>query len=263
MPYVLKLDSNGQPVLQEGKPVYTGPDGKEIALDADQMFGRITALNAEAATHRTAKETAETKLKLFAGIEDPTKALEALKVVSGMKENELIQAGERDAAVLAATKATEEKFKPYVEKSEKLEHQLGDLQRRAVFSGSKFIADKFQAKGPAAVDIAIALFGGNFKLEDGKLIAYGKDGNRLYSRSKPGQFAEGDEAVELLVENYEHRASILAGSGGSGSGTGPGAGGGGGGGRPQYTRAQFAALTPTEQQSVAGKAAKGEATIVD
>ena len=75
MPYVLKLDSNGQPVLQEGKPVYTGPDGKEIALDADQMFGRITALNAEAATHRTAKETAETKLKLFAGIEDPTRTV--------------------------------------------------------------------------------------------------------------------------------------------------------------------------------------------
>ena len=70
--------------------------------------------------------------------------------------------------------------------------------------------------------------------------------------------ADFDEALELLVDAYPHKASILKGSGASGGG----AGGGGGcsGGKTQITRAQFGQLSPAEQRA---KATDPKVEIVD
>ena len=66
----LKLDEQGNAVLQDGKPVYVHDDGKEVPFDAPGAMAKIASLNAEAKTHREAKEAAEAKLKAFDGIED-------------------------------------------------------------------------------------------------------------------------------------------------------------------------------------------------
>ena len=48
----LKLDEQGNAVLQDGKPVYVHDDGKEVPFDAPGAMAKIASLNAEAQTHR-------------------------------------------------------------------------------------------------------------------------------------------------------------------------------------------------------------------
>lgn len=252
----LKLDANGNPVLQDGKPVYVMPDGKEIAFDFAENASRISRLNAEAQSHRERAEAAEKSLQAFSGITDPAAALKAMQTVAGLDEKKLIQAGERDAAVKAAVKPLEDQLSAITRERDEARGQLDSHLVRGAFAGSKFIAEKFSAKGPAGVDIAQALFASRFKVENGKLVAYGTDGNKLYSPTRHGELADADEAIALMVDAYPHKASILAGTGQSG--TGAGGSGAGAGGKPTYTRAQFAALSPVDQ----AKAAK-EGVVVD
>lgn len=90
------------------------------------------------------------------------------------------------------------------------------------FARSKFIQEKIAV--PA--DMIQATFGNNFKIEDGKVVAYGVDGQKIYSRTKHGEVADFDEALETLVGGYQHKDSILKGN----QSTGGGYGGQGGGG---------------------------------
>lgn len=244
----LKIDANGNVVLQDGKPVYIDADGKEHVFDIAANQAKINGLNAEAKSHRERADGHEAKLKTYEGIDDPEQARKALSIAAKLDEKKLIDAGDRDAAVKAAVDAVEAKYAPVVKKSTELESQLNNLLIGGAFSGSKFIAEKFQAKGPAGVEIAQALFAKNFKVEDGKLVAYGPDGNKIYSPTRHGQLADADEAISLLVEAYPHKASLLAGSNQSGGGSG---GQPGQGGKRTLTRAQFEALPAAERMTAA------------
>lgn len=255
----LKLDDKGAVIVQDGKPVYVDDAGKDIAFDAPATVATIARLNTEAKTHREAKEAAEGKLKLFEGIDDPAKALKALETIKNFDDKKLIDAGEVEKVKKEAKeafdeqlKAQEKKYKPIVEKLGSVENELYQERLGAAFNRSKYIADKLAIP----VDFAQAKFGTNFSIEDGKIRAKGADGNLLYSKANPGNPAEFDEALELLVDAYPHRDSILKGTGASGGG----AGGSGSnvGGKKQVTRAQFDAMAPADQ----AKAAK-EATITD
>ena len=85
-------------------------------------------------------------------------------------------------------------------------------------------------------------FGKAFKVEDGKVVAYGDDGSKIYSRARPGELADFDEALETLVERYPHRENILKSSGANGGGAPNN--GGKGGGQKTLPRAAFDALDP-------------------
>ena len=63
----LKLDANGNVVLQDGKPVYIKDDGTEIAFDAAGTVATISRLNAEAKGHREAIAAAAIVIGLAAG----------------------------------------------------------------------------------------------------------------------------------------------------------------------------------------------------
>lgn len=60
-----------------------------------------------------------------------------------------------------------------------------------------------------------------FKVEEGKIVAYDASGNKIYSRAKPGELAQFDEALEFLVENYPQKDYILKASGNNGGGSRP------------------------------------------
>lgn len=259
MPF--KFDAQGNIVLQEAGgqklPVFVHPDGKEAPFDGDATVSTISRLNGEAKAHREAKEAAENALKPFkeAGITDVAAAVKALNTVKNLDEKNLIAAGDRDKAVSEAVKSVEEKYAPIVKKATDLEAQLNSHLIGGAFARSKFIAEKFAAQGPAGVEIAQALFASRFKVEDGKLVATDAQGNKLFSRTRHGELADADEAIELMVDAYPHKAALLKGSGGSGGGA---QGGGGAGGKRTLTRAQFDALPPGERQ-----AALKDATLVD
>ena len=253
----LKLDDQGHVVVVDGKPVYVHDDGKEVPFDAVSTVNTISRLNGEAKSHRERAEGAESRLKLFDGIDDADAARKALGVVANLDAKKLVDAGEVDKIKAEVSKALEAKYQPFVEKATQLEAELHGERIGGAFSRSKLIAEKFAI--PA--DLVQARFGNAFSLEDGKIVAKDSAGNKLYSRSSPGELASFDEALELLVDAYPHKDHILKGSGASGSGAQ--GGGSGAGGKRTVTRAQFNALSPTEQASTAQAASKGELALVD
>lgn len=248
----LKLDEQGHAVLQDGKPVYVHDDGKEVAFDAPATVATIGRLNKEAQSHRERAEGAEGKLKAFEGIEDGQAAKKALELVANLDAKKLVDAGEIERVKGEISKGYQAQLDELGTKATKFEQQLYEEKIGGSFSRSKLIADKLAI--PA--DLVQARFGQAFKIEEGKTVAYDQHGNKIYSRARPGEIADFDEALETLVEQYPYRDSILKSSGQSGSGALPGAGGNGG--KKTYTRAQFTALSPAEQATAAK-----EATITD
>ena len=256
----LKLDDQGHAVLKDGHPVYVHADGKEIPFDAPATVATITRLNGEAKGHRERAEAAETKLKDFEAIKDPKAALAAMETVSKLDAKKLLDAGEVDkvkaeakAAFDQQLQAVEQKYGPVVKERDQFRDQLIAEKIGGSFARSKFIADRLAV--PA--DIVQARFGGLFKLEGEAVVAYDKAGNKIFSRKEPGNVAAFDEALEIIVDAYPYKDSILKGSGASGGGAG--GGGGGSGGSKELTRSAFNKLDPAAQS----KHFKEGGTIVD
>ena len=239
----LKLDATGNAVLLDGKPLYVHDDGREIAFDAAGTVATISRINAEAKSHRERADAAETKLKPFDGITDPAAALRALATVRNFDDKKLVDAGDVERVKLEAIKAIEDKYAPMVAENSSLKGELYGERIGGAFSRSKFIADK----SAIPADMVQARFGQNFKVEDGKTVAYDATGNRIFSRTRPGEVADFEEALEALIDQYPYKAQILKGSGGSGGGSQ--GGGQSGGGMKTINRAQFDAMGPAERMA--------------
>jgi hypothetical protein len=246
----LKLDDAGHVVVQDNKPVYVDDNNREIAFDYPSTLATISRLNGESKTHREAKEAAEGKLRAFEGIDDPEKARKALETVKNLDDKRLVDAGEVERIKAEAKsafdeqlKALEKKHKPVEAERDSLRSELKQERIGMAFGRSKYIGEKLAIP----VDLVQARFGSNFDIEDGKIVAKDAAGNRVYSLAKPGEIAEFDEALEILVSHYPNRDNILKGSGGSGGGAG--GSGGGNSGKKQMTRAQFDALSAADRMA--------------
>lgn len=237
----LKLDADGHVVVVDGKPVYVHDDGKELPFDAPQAMQTISARNAEAKSHREAKEAAETRLKAFEGIEDPKAAREALDKLKNIDAGKLQDGAAVERRIAEAIKAVEDKYAPVTAERDSLKGELYSEKIGGSFVRSKFIAEKV-AIPP---DFLKAQFAGNFKIEGGKIVPYDSAGNQLFSRANPGQVADFEEAIEILITSHPQRDAILKSTGG-GSGA-PVNGGGKGGGAKTITRAEFNKLAPAAQ----------------
>ena len=225
----LKLDENGNAVLQDGKPVYVHEDGKEVAFDAPGTVAAITRLNSEAKGHRERAENAEKAVKAFEGIDDPAAAKKALATVANLDAKTLVDAGEIEKVKAEISKAFQLQLDEVTGKAQTFEQQLYAEKIGGSFSRSKFIADKLAV--PA--DMVQATFGQNLKVEDGKVVAYDAQGQKIFSRARPGELADFDEAIETLVSQYPHRDHILKSSGANGGGAQNG------GGNNQNTKGNF------------------------
>lgn len=248
----LKLDANGNVVVQDGKPVYVKDDGTEVAFDVVGTTQRIAQLNGEARSHRERAEQAEAKIKAFEGIEDPAKAREALQTLANLDAKKLVDAGEIEKVKSEISKAFQAQLDAATGKTQTLEQQLYSEKVGGAFARSKLIAEKLAIPH----DLVEARFGKQFAIEDGRIVAKDQNGNKLYSPSNPGELAGFDEALEILVSQYPNRDQILKGSGASGSGAGRSAAGGG---QNSMSRAQFEELDPAGRVA----ALKSGANITD
>lgn len=239
----LKVDDKGNVVLQDGKPVYIKDDGTEVAFDAAGTLATISRLNGEAKGHREAKEAAETKLKAFEGIDDPEAARVAMQTVKNLDGKKLVDAGKVDEIRAEAIKATEAKFAPVVKENDTLKTQLNDEIVGGNFARSKYIGEKLAIPS----DLVQARFGKHFSVENGKLVAKDAAGNQIYSATKPGEMADFDEALSIIVNGYPQKEHILKGSGGGGGGAQPA--NKGDKGDKTLTRTAFDALDPVTQSS--------------
>ena len=246
-----KLDDAGNVVTDGGKPVFVYADGRESGMDGDGTVATIGRLQAEAKTHREAKEAAESRLKGFEGIDDPAAAREALKIAANLDAKKLVDAGEVEKVKTEVAKAIEARYQPFVEKATQLEQALHAEKIGGSFARSKFITDTFAI--PA--DMVQARFGGNFSLENGQIVATDQHGNKIFSRARPGELADFDEALATLLDAYPYKDQITKGSGASGGGARGGSGAGGAGGKT-ISRAAFNSLPPLEQAAYARSGGK-------
>lgn len=203
--------------VQDGKPIFIADDGKEIPFDAPGTVNTISRLNAEAKRNRERYETAEEKLEPFKDIEDAEAAKRALRTVQNLSDKKLVDAGEVDKVKAEAIKAVEDKYAPVVAELSQLKGELHEEKIGGSFARSPFIKEKIAIP----VDMVKARFGNNFEIKDGKIVAYDSAKNPIFSRSKPGEHAEFDEALEILVDQYPEREQILKGTGANGTGSGP------------------------------------------
>ncbi len=248
-----KVDENGALLLKDGNPVYVDGSGREMTVDQNTISSR----NNEAKEWRIKYEAAEASLAPFKGL-DPVKAKEAIELAGKIDAKTLIDAGKVDEVKNQITQQftgqMAEKDKAYNDLQGKFENLLiGD-----VFKGSEFVRDNLAVPR----DMFEATFRNNFRVEDGKVVAYDKAGNRMYSKSKMGEFADPEEAIQLLVEMHPQKDSIIK------ANTGAGSGNNGGGGSRQVgskviKRAEFNALDASQQAEYAQKVAKKEISIVD
>ena len=217
----LKLNEQGFAVVQDGKPVYVDDSGVEIPFDAPAAMAKITSLNAESKGHRIKAEEAATALKAFEGIADPAAAVKALQFAQSMEGKKAMDDEGIKALVSNALKPVQDQLS---EAQKNLEAKDGHIYKLEVgnrFATSKFLTDKTLL----TPDAAEALFGKHYKMENNKAVPSDANGNPIYSRTKPGEIAEFDEALEILYETYPHKENYRKGSGHSGSGMQGGKGG--------------------------------------
>lgn len=252
-----KLNAAGDAIeLKDGNPIWVNADGSETTLGGDT----IARLNREAQTSRERYERAEQSLEAFKGL-DPAAAREALETVSKIDAKKLIDAGEVDKVRQQIGQEYQAQLDEAKKATEAANARADNMMLDNAFGSSKFIGDKLTI--PA--DMVQAMFAKNFKIEDGKMFAYDANGNKLISKTRAGEFANVDEALEQLVDGYGGKAHILKGANHQGSG---GSGGeGGNGGKRTYRRAEIDALN---EAGDAGKVAgimesvnKGEAQLID
>ncbi len=207
-------------VLEAGKPVVIHDDGKEVPFDIPATYARMSTDGRENTGLRTKLADAEKRLKAFDGIEDPDAARKALETVVNLDQKKLIDAGEVEKVKADIAKAYDAKLAAADERTRAVEGQLYAEKIGGAFARSKVIADKCAIPAP----MVEAYFGKNFKIEDGKVIAYGADGRPVLSRTNPADPAGFEEALETLISADPNKDAILRGQTGAGGGAGQGGG---------------------------------------
>jgi hypothetical protein len=233
------IDGKTYAEVSDGKPLYV-QDGKDIAFDAPQTVQTISRLNGEAKGHREAKEAAEAALKSFDGL-DAGKARDAIEKLSKIDAKKLVESGDMDAAIKAAVEPFTDELATLKKTNSDLSTQLQKAVIGAGFSQSKFASEKLT---PAGVDLVRTMFGDRLKVENGLVFGIDANGQKLYSKARPGEAASFDEVVETLVESYPFKEHILKGTGHQGTGKEPGARGHGGSQTKVLPKTEFDAMDP-------------------
>lgn len=240
------IEMNGKTYAEvlDGKPVYVGDDGKDLSMDIEALTGKVTHLTAEATNAFKARDEVKAALRKFDGITDVAAAVSALDIVSKLDQKKLIDAGEVDKVRVQIEKGYTEKLTAAETRTKVLEDQLRNEIIGGRFARSSMIVGE-KAKLAIPADLVEAKFGSNFKIEDGKVVAYDSHNNKIFSKERLGELADFDEALATLVEQYPHRDSILKAAAGSGGGAGGNQQGGNNG--KAMTRTAFNALNPAQQ----------------
>lgn len=255
----LKIDENGNAVLQDGKPVYTTEDGKDFVADVPAMHTKTLELKSEAKRNREKHEAANAQVAAYQDafpdmdMEAVTTwkatADEALVTVKNLGDKELLDAGKveeikkdmQDAHDKNLTKVKDQfatKETTYIDQLAGKDVRIFDLMVGNAFASSKFFSGT-EANPPLTQlppDAALALFGPNFKVKENKgsgeleIVGYYK-GDEILSTQPDmvGELAPVEEALQHLIDKYPSKDRIMQ-KPKTGSGAGGGQGGGGGAG---------------------------------
>lgn len=213
-----KTDDNGNLVVVDGNPVVITADGKEEAFSLESNKQYIDSLKAEAIGHRQKGNGYKEQLQAFDGI-DPVKAREAMEKVKSFSEKDLIDAGKVEEIKAEMKRVHDVQLNEVTSKAEQYKQQMQSYIIGQSFGESKFIADKLNIP----TDMAREFFGKHFAVDANNRVIALHDTNNpesiIYSDSNPGEPASFDEALAKFVNSYQHKDTILKGSGNQGGGT--------------------------------------------
>lgn len=210
----LKLDENGNAVLKDGKPVYVYDDGKEVTLDGGELFGKIKTLNEENKSWREKAQAAEDKVSKYGDI-DPTEVEAFLDEIDALGGFEAIRKGSKVDVEQIKAEMSKVYDAKLAEKDTIIAGKDGHIYKLEV--SNRFKSSPIMEKLVLPPDLAESAFGSNFKIEEGSVVGY-LNGQRIFSREKPGELASFDEALAQVIDAYPMKDRILKGSGSSGSG---------------------------------------------
>lgn len=247
-----KLDENGHVVLKNGDPVLTDESGNELIVSGTTVI----ELRNEAKAHRLKAEQNAEKIKAYEGL-DPEAARKALELTSKLDAKQLVESGKVDelrSQITAQFSAQlSEKEKAYND----IQSRLNNMMVDSVFSSSEFVRNSVAIPN----DIFKDSFSKHFKVEKGELQSFDKAGNRILSRTRAGEYASPDEALQILVESHPQKAMLLKADVGAGSGSSGGSSARGQG--RTMSRSEFEKLLPNKQAEIAGKLSNGEMSLTD
>lgn len=236
----LKLDEQGTPALEDGKPVYVADDGTERPVDVAAMSEALAKANAQAQTHRERAQQAEASLKLFRGL-DPKAAREAIAFREALGEDVDPSKVTHEIAALKAERAgLTTQVEELQAKTAKADKTIDELTLGAQIRDSEFISAKV---APALRDPALfrAAYGPHLdRDEGGRVVVKDAAGNTIMSEANPGQPATLDEALPRIVTNPHHLAA------GNASGSGERSAAGGNGAPAKTGKKKAAEMSNTE-----------------
>lgn len=246
----IAFDDSGRPIVIDDEKE-ENEEGREFGLDAIHLFGKIPQLNAEAKKYREERDQYKGKIDAFGDVEpeevlsklkdydgiDPNEARKALETVANLDSTDQDRNIEIEKIKAQASEAWEKKLRDMENsnnrklddiqtKLQNKDNAIRELLIKGAFDSNEFI--KEQTVVPS--DMAYARFGSYFHVDDddGKLKVIAthpvggqkhQAGDPIYSQSRPGDLAEPEEAIEILINEYPNKENILrTNSGGSGSG---------------------------------------------
>lgn len=205
MKYV--LTENGNIKTKDGKPIVIGDDGKEFIVDAIGNIGKINDLNSEAAGYR---KKASANKKILESIpqeiiDNPKAAVEALKTVESLSDEHTLQ---------LETLKTELKG-GYEKQLQDKDKEIEDLNNNLLKTNvqNKFATSKTIEKTLLTPGLAANAFMQHFKPDGSAEI----DGKVIYSPKKPGELADFEEALEIIINSRPDKDEIWKGTGANGS----------------------------------------------
>lgn len=279
MPLELKFDEEGKAVVVEKDgvklPVYFDPDdtdGSDIEVDVPSLYTKITEVSAEAKKYRKEKAALKDKFKFFDEVDDVNAWLEesnkARETVKNFNDKQLVDAGKVDEIKKQMKEVHAEEVlnvhnsykQAIVDKDEIIKSKDATIYNLMV--SSKFAQSKyFLGAGDKSItllppEVAESYFSKHFKVEEDergvlRTNGYGYDGKQILSKKNPGDPADFDECMEVILNGYSKKDSIIR-----SSGAGSGAGGGSGDRGLTGVDATLAKLRTQYEQAVKDKDAK-------
>lgn len=266
----LALDDDGHvKVTEDGKPIYEDKDGKEVPVDAAQMYQKIIDLGKENKGHREKAEKLQAKVQLFDEIEDieawHAEAVKAMETVANFNEKDWLKAEKVDSMKRQMKEAHEaelqqvkdsvaETMKDKEATIIKKDGQIRKLTISAKFAASPLFTGE-KRKTTMTPDAAEAIFGHLFTVEEDEKDLnnlairgyYSQGGEQIYSIENPGEPADFNEAMGMIWERYPQKNNYIRGDRG-----GSGAQGGAGGGEPPESD-DIATLQKQYDEAIAAK----------
>ena len=247
----IEMSEEGHPIVFDDQD----EEEKAFALDAIHLYSKVPALQAEAKKYREEKDKLSKKLGMFGedvepedianrlktleefGNITPKEAREAKEMLKNLKdvdEDNKVQIEKVKAGVAESYESKirdidaqyQQKLGSYEDNIRRKDSAIRNLIIKGAFDRNEFIKERTVL----TPDIAYDSFGKFFVVEDTdkglSVYAVDRSGEKIFSKAKPGEYAQPDEAIELIINDYPSKDNILRTSTGGSNAGGNSSGGG-------------------------------------